>query len=259
MQKYYRAMAILRPIPKAATAGRIAGMFGVGTTGLGPLAGLMGGAVGPGADEAEEYMTILQSFAFNVALIEHHHLSPKLFEPISLPILSRLEYQDPRWRAYKKMQKWFSCEYSTKTGNVSLYFKAKTPAEAENILEYYIDDLREKLRYREVQSASAAIDSLKTEARVTPDALLQTQLYELIAKQMQQLRLAQVEADFAFTVLEPPASPDKPYSPKIFLYTLISGFLAFILVVPLIVFRAALRSANNSHYVQAKSSDKPEY
>src|SRR5215469_2244857 len=150
LQEYFRAIAIIRPIPKAATAGRIAGMFGVGGGSLNSLTGLMGGAVGPGADEAQEYMTILESFAFNTALIERHHLNPKLFEPSSFPLLWLLEHKDPRWRAYKKMRKWFTCEYSIKTGNVTLYFKAKTPTEAERILGYYIDDLREKLRNREV-------------------------------------------------------------------------------------------------------------
>jgi hypothetical protein len=240
LHKYYRAIAILRPIPKAATASRIAGMFGVGGSTLSPLAGLMGGTTGPGADEAQEFMTILQSFVFNTTLIERHHLDPRLFEPV--PLLSALEYQDPRWRAYRRMQKWFSCEYSIKTGNITLYFDAKTPAEAERILGYYVDDLRGKLRNREVQSAGAAIESMKAEARVTSDALLQTQLYELIAKQMQQLRLAQVEADFAFTVLEPPAAPDKPHSPRVFLDSALVGILAFVISATFVIFRAVART-----------------
>jgi hypothetical protein len=59
LPKYYRAVAILRPIPKVATAGRIAGMFGIGDIGVSPLASLMGSSDGPGADKAQEYMTIL--------------------------------------------------------------------------------------------------------------------------------------------------------------------------------------------------------
>src|SRR5215469_4689779 len=48
LHQWYRAIAILRPVPKAATAGRIAGMFGAGgATALSPFMGLMGGAVGP--------------------------------------------------------------------------------------------------------------------------------------------------------------------------------------------------------------------
>ena len=228
MRKSYRAFAVLRPVPKAASAGRIAGLFGSMGAGSSPLAALMGAEGGPGADEAQEYMTILQSFAFNTSLIARHHLDGALFKPSSNPLIAMMEDKDPRWRSYKRMMKWFFCDYSIKTGNITLYFRAQTPAEAETILGFYVDDLREKLRSREVTSAAAAIDSMKAQARETPDALLQAQLYGLIATQMQELRLAQVEADFAFTVLEPPAAPDKPYSPNILLDSAIAGFLALV-------------------------------
>jgi LPS O-antigen subunit length determinant protein (WzzB/FepE family) len=244
-KKYYRAIAIIRPIPKSATAGRITGMFGISGTSLSPLANLMGGGLGPGADEAQEYMTILQSFAFNTTLTERHHLDPKHFQA-TWPLLSMIEDKDPRWRAYDRMQKWFSCEYSMKTGNLNLYFKARTPADAERILGYFVDDLREKLRSREVQSASAAIDSMKAEARVTSDALLQSQLYELIAKQTQQLKLAQVEADFAFAVLEPPAAPDRAYSPSVVLDSAVMGLLVLIFSAVFAVWREAV-SSNTGH------------
>lgn len=244
MRPYYRAVAIIRPVPKAASAGRIVGLIGGVPTagvGLGSMAGLMGGA-GAGADEAQEYMTILQSFAFNTALIERHRLDHELFRPHRFPPLSWLDYRNPKWRAYKRMMKWFWCDYSPKTGNITLYFKARTPAEAEKILGFYIDDLREKLRNREVQSASAAIESMKTEARVTSDALLQTQLYELIAKQMQQRKLAQVEADFAFSLLEPPAAPDKADSPRIVLDGAVAGLLAFFVACGAVLIREARRA-----------------
>jgi len=228
MRQTYRATAILRPVAKAATAGRIAGMFGeMGSGTLNPLA-MLAGAGGEGSSEAEEYMTILQSFAFNTALIERHNLSEELSRPSSNPILAWFQSKDLRWRRYRTLSHRFDCEYSLKTGNLTLYFVAKTPAKAE------------KLRSREVQGAAAAIGSMKDEARVTPDALLQAQLYELIAKQMQQLKLAQVEADFAFTVLEPPAAPDKPYSPNVLLDAAVAGFLMFILATAFVTFRKAV-------------------
>jgi len=249
LTRYYRAMAIIRPVAKAATAGRIVGMFGgAGGAGLSPLSGLMG-IGGPGSEEAQEYMTILQSFAFNTALINQHQLAPELTRSSSNPILAQIENQDPRWRAYKRMMKRFSCEYSSKTGNITLYFTAKTPAKAERILSYYVDDLREKLRTREVQGASAAVESMKAEARVTSDALLQTQLYDLIAKQMQQLKLAQVEADFAFTVLEPPAAPDKKYSPSVLLDSAVAGFLALVFSALFVVFREIKRQVDKGRHV----------
>src|SRR5262249_12461961 len=147
-------------------------------------------------------------------LVERYHLDD-MYKPIWLPLPTILRSKDPRWRAYRRMKKAFSCYYSNQTGNISLYFEAKSPERAQRILGYYVNDLREKLRNQEVQNAESAINSMKAEARTTSDALLQSQLYELIAKQMQQLKLAEVEADFAFSVLEPPIAPDRAYSPSV--------------------------------------------
>ena len=211
MTRSYRAMAILRPTLKLATQGRLAGL--VVPDNLGSFSGLMGGRA---ADEAAEYTTILQSFVFTTALIEHHHVAQR---PAGI-LLTSLSYlgsgeSDPQWQRYRLMESQFSCEYSPKTGSIALYYEDRSAADAQRILNYYIDDLRDQLRRREVQDATTAIGSLKTEARAASDYLLQTQLYELIARQMQQLELAQVQADFAFAVLEPPIAPRRAYRPSI--------------------------------------------
>lgn len=226
MHKTYRATSILRPTPKAAMQNRLSGLMGGFGGALGGVAGLMGG--GAGSDEAEEYMTILKSFAFSVAMAQRHGLGPERFERTSSWLPFFHQDGDPRWRAYHTLERRFSCEYSLKTGNMTLYYEDRSPAGAERVLRYYIDDLREKLRGREVQEATAAIDSMKAEARATSDSLLQTQLYELIAKQIQQRKLAQVQADFAITVLEPPIAPDKPYKPMVLLDTFLAAMLALI-------------------------------
>ncbi|MGO9452560.1 MAG: hypothetical protein ACLQDV_16205 [Candidatus Binataceae bacterium] len=217
LQKTYRATGILRPTSKSELQGRVSGTMGGLIGNLGSVSSLMGGL---GSEEAQEYMTILKSFAFNTALVERHHLGAQLSKP-------GFGSGDPRWRAYMRLMKRFSCEYSTRAGNLTLYFEDSSESSAERVLGFYIDDLRERLRGREVQDATAAIDSLKQEARVSSDALLQTQLYELIAKQTQQLKLAQVEADFAFRVLEPPMGPDKPYRPRVLVDVILAGLAAF--------------------------------
>jgi hypothetical protein len=223
--KSYRAMAILRPTPKLTTQGRLAGL--VVPDNLGSFAGLMGGRA---ADEAAEYTTILQSFVFTNALIDRHHVAPKpagiSFNPLSY--LGSGE-SDPQWQRYRLMESRFSCEYSPKTGNIALYYEDRSAADAQRILNYYIDDLRDQLRRSEVQDAATAIDSLKIEARSASDYLLQTQLYELIARQMQQLELAQVQADFAFNVLEPPIAPRRAYRPSIPLNCSLGAILGAIL------------------------------
>jgi hypothetical protein len=72
-----------------------------------------------------------------------------------------------------------------------------------------------------ISGAAAAIESMDAEANMTPDAVLPSELYELVAKQVQRMKMAQVEADFAFRVLDPPAASDKPYRPSVLLNSML--------------------------------------
>ena len=108
----------------------------------------------------------------------------------------------------------FSTEYDFKSGNLTLYFMDPSPDEAQKVLGYYLDSLREKLRNEEVQAGASAAASLEEEVRKSSDALLQTQLYELMARQIQREKMAEVQSDFAFKLVEPPVVPDNYYAPK---------------------------------------------
>lgn len=134
----------------------------------------------------------------------------------------------PKWAVNRVQKKRFECEYSIQTGNITLYFEDKNRAKAERILGYYVNDLRDLLRAREIRATSDAIDSLEAEAASTPDELLRAQRYDLVAKQVQLKKVAQVEADFAFRVLDPPAASDKPYRPSVLLDCLMVALLTAI-------------------------------
>jgi hypothetical protein len=230
LPKWYRADAVIRPIATPAVESRIAGFLG-GLGGVGASGGLNGLAAsigGGGSSDAEEYTAILRGFQFNISLSQRHHLPDDLLKSSSglLGMLAFRASTDPKWKIYRTLAKRFDCEYSVKTGNITLNFITRNRKEAEIILGYYIDDLRHLLRTREVGSASSAIDSLEEEANGTPDSLLRSELYDLVAKQVQRKKIAQVEADFAFRVLDPPAASDQPYRPMIVLDTFLAGMLA---------------------------------
>lgn len=178
LQKSYRATAILNPESKqlkASAGGRFAEMMSGG--GLAELLG--GGMAGEAEKNAQEYMSILDSFAFTIALAERHR-------PVADFALEANDGEPPRspWRLYKLINGNFSSDYDFKTGNLSLFFVADSREQAQRILGYYIDDLREKLRAREVQNSALAVASLREEVNRTSDSLLQGQLYELMATQL---------------------------------------------------------------------------
>ncbi len=235
--RWYHASAILRPVNANAVEGRITGSLGGlggGFTGLGGLAESLGGG---GASDADEYIAILSGFGFSTDLSERHHLASELLKPSWWQnILDYRGPKSPKWRVYRKLQERFDCVYSHSTGNMALSFTATSPTDAEKILGYYIDDLRDLLRAREINGASAAIDSLRAEALGTADPVLRSELYILEAKQLERRKMAQVEADFAFRVLDPPAAPDKKYRPRISFDCAVAGLLtalatAFIVLV----------------------------
>ena len=248
--KWYRATAVIRPISTPAVESRITGLIGglgggaLGGGGLGGLAASLGGG---GSSDAEEYIAILRGFQFNVTLSEHHHLSSELLRPSVLSVLKFWAGRDQRWKIYRTLEKQFGCDYSVKTGNITISFITRDRKDAERTLGYYIDDLRDLLRSREVIGALSAIESMKEEANSTPDSLLRAELYELVAKQVQRKKMAQVEADFAFRVLDPPAASDKPYQPNVPLDCSVIGFLTALAITSFVSLRCRPYEASTLH------------
>ncbi|GEM_PF-536014 len=228
--KWYKAEALIRPVAQSAIQARLAGMVGGFGGGLGDVSGFLGFGE---SNDAEEYIAILKSFDFSVALVRRHHLEASLlkYEQGSGPkgFLSLVGIRSPsdrQWQIYRILEQRFDAFYSIRTGNITLSYIDDDRQRAQQILRFYVDDLRDLLRKRTIEDTSAAIKSMIAEADATPDTLLQARLYELIARQMQQRKLAEVEADFAFRVIDPPAASDKPYSPRVLFDSALAGLLA---------------------------------
>jgi uncharacterized protein involved in exopolysaccharide biosynthesis len=228
LTKWYRAEAIIRPVSRSSIQNRLSSVGALPISGIGSLFSAAN------SSEAEEDMTILKSYAFQLALAERHDLKQDLLRthlPAWVSLILPAPGNDVRrikWREYKALQKRFSCEYRTKTENITIYFLGRDPHQAEATLGYFIDDLREKLRKQEIDRTSAALDSLNQQVATISDAMLQQRLYELVAKQIQERTLAKVQADFAFTVLEPPISSYKPYAPDPLIYGFAGGALGLL-------------------------------
>jgi LPS O-antigen subunit length determinant protein (WzzB/FepE family) len=235
--KWYQATAIIEPVPAGAVENRVEG--GMGGIGAGGMATLL---LTSGSDsQAQEYMTILRSFSFNTEIAMKHNLTPILLsdESAEKPKTER----ELRMRLFEAQKSRFAVDYSIQARSLNVHYIDRDPIVAQQILQYYLDDLRGLLRQEAIANATAAIDSLEKEAKHTGDPLLSDQLYSLVARQVQRQKLAQVEADFAFRVLEPPISPDRPYWPR----ARITCFIA-LLFVPMIMGAGILVLASLSRW-----------
>jgi hypothetical protein len=221
LTKWYQAIAIIKPMTPQQTAGHLQGFLGGGNMGM--LSDFVGSQYN--SDAAQEYITILTSFSFVTAMVERHHLEAEI-----MPSLKANRDLDARqWAIYRIMLGRLRCDYSVKNSSMTLSFEDPSRERARRILGFAIDDLRERLRSREVRNAADAADSLTEQLKRIPDTFLAREINDLIATQIQRQQLAEVEADFAFTVLQPPVSPDLPVWPRVMVNALGAGLIALIL------------------------------
>jgi hypothetical protein len=224
--KWYRAQAVITPVPPDTS---LASSIGLGT----------GGAVGASATAsllsltgendsltiAQQYIAIMKSYAFTTALIAHYDLLPRLLrgrDSRAKPLSS--------WQQYRLVADRFETVWDYKSDDLQLYFSDPDREQARLILGYYLESLRDKVRSEEVRGAAAAAASLEDEIRKTSDVLLQNQLYELVARQIEREKLAQIQADFAFKVIEPPVVPDHYYEPAVRRDAALASALTFFLL-----------------------------
>lgn len=233
MTRWYRAEAIIRPVNASVVQNRISGLLG-GFGGLG--AKLLGSEA---SNPASEYMPILKSFQFTTRLVAEHHLKNHLDSRRVVASKDGAAVAD--WARYDEMRKRFTCEFSIRTGNLTLYYKDPDRSMAGKILGFYISDLRALLRSEQIRDTREAIASLRAETRDTEDTLLQTELYELLARQLQQQKLAQVDADFAFRVLQAPTTPIRPYRPDVVRDIALAGVMTLMLALMAVVVMASRR------------------
>lgn len=216
MPRWYQATAMIRPSSDSAIGKQLS------LGGELPLQGLGEAMLGGGLSEkAEEYVAILSSFAFNLDLVKRHHLEGAFRTSHWWSLYPR----DPEWEIYRTLQRRFNADYSYRTNMITLSLTSRSRAEAARVLGYYVDDLRAQLRERELHSTGLAINAIADQVSKTGDALLQNRLYELMAEQIKRNRLAQVQADYSFTVIAPPAAPDRPYRPLVEVDCLLIGLI----------------------------------
>jgi hypothetical protein len=228
MHPKYKAEAMIRPVSQE--GGGLSGLLQ--STGLMQGNATLGNAITSPPDP-NEIEAILESYAFTTAMVEQEHLEPRLFKG-SHSLRNLFPFLGPRkprtpYSLYLLMSGRFDCDNSLRTGNMTLSFIDKDPELARTILDFYITRLRDQVRAQTVRDTKAALRSLENEVARTADPLLRDQMYQLIALQMQQVKTAQANADFAFKVLEPPYVPPNPYAPSVLLDSFVAGVLGFMM------------------------------
>jgi hypothetical protein len=246
MTRWYQAVTLLRPASQEPQSS-----FSLGTilnSVTGPAAGPLGNLFGSTAQDAQELLALLGAVDFNANLAQRYKLAPiitrhkTIMARLSLAIIGGDSQKSlSRWTLYRLMQSRLDASYDDITGNFTVKFMDPDPIEAQRILSLYLESLRQKLRDRAVVGSAAAIKALETAAATTSDSLMVGQLDQLLAQQLQQLGTAEVQADFAFVVIDPPTVPPTPYSPRPLIDTAAAGILTPFLLCLWLMGRERLR------------------
>jgi hypothetical protein len=242
MKPRYQATALIRPNAQAGATAGLAGLAAMvlgGSSsggGLSSMFGGGGGGNGPSYHDPQELIAITQSFAFTEALLADNHLESKIAKP-RRGLMLRLRGPRPRWKLYKIMSRRFYCDFSVRTGNLTMTFIDRDPALARFILGQYIDRLRAQLRKEELESTKLAVKSLEDQAERSADSVLRAQLYGILAQQFELEKTAEMNADFAFEVIEAPVVPSTPYAPWRIIDPLAVGFLLSLIIVAYLFLR----------------------
>jgi hypothetical protein len=251
--KWYRAQAIVTPVQPEASLSMGTGAAGDMVDGLGGgIASILSGGGADTVTLAQRYTAIMNSYAFTTDLVSKYHLEHNI-----IGVRSPNAPTVTKWSVHTMIADRFNTEYDYKSGNLTLYFLDPSPAEAQRVLGFYLDSLRDKLRNEEVQAGASAAASLEEEVRKTSDALLQTQLYELMARQIQREKLAQVQSDFAFKVVEPPVVPDNYFAPRARRNATLAASITFAIVCLWILASDFVRRAK-ADFAAVNQTDIPE-
>jgi uncharacterized protein involved in exopolysaccharide biosynthesis len=209
--------------------------------GLAAIAGLAGGESGQRAEAVQ----MLQSQILARDFIRENNLRPVLYPT---------DWDESR-QAWKGREKTLNDAVELfdhrvrnviedrRTGLVTLRITWREPVQAAAWANELVRRANDELRRRAVARAQGAIDYLKREARAAETVEVQQSLYRLMEDQYKTLLLANVSADYAFSVIDPAVAADPKHYvfPRRGLFTFGGFFFGLVLALVFAFLEAAQR------------------
>lgn len=243
--EWYRSEALLAPADEKSTT-QLGGQ-------LGGLAALAGVTVG-GGDSAES-LAVLGSREFAREFIEDFELLPVFFSDAWEVARGRWLDDDPEeWPDIRDAVKFFhdnvlKVSQDRRTNFVTLGVEWTDPVRATRWADELVKRLNMRLRERALIEAEANVEYLQSELAKTGVVTLQQSIGSLLENELQKLMLARGNEEFAFRVLDSPATPKRRVRPNRPLIaaagTLLGGMLAVVSVFLAHALRAETRASGH--------------
>jgi uncharacterized protein involved in exopolysaccharide biosynthesis len=178
------------------------------TNQLGGLASLVGVNLGGGAGGPNrDYQALLKSRHLAEEFVVRHQLIPVLFPDAKKP--------PTLWFTVRKFREGgiLTIRDDKKTGLTIVEIDWTDPEVAARWANDYVALANEELRARAIKDSRASIDYLNAQIAQTAVVELQKVMYNLIESNTKTLMLANVRAEYAFSVIDPAVKPEERSTP----------------------------------------------
>ncbi len=224
MPKVYESKAVIVPVVPVEDQGggmsAVAAQFGITT---------------PQSSNLSEIVSLLKSDILMQKVMDRGKFYDVLFEKDDLKGKTENERI---WKGIRILkEKILQVKENKKDNIITMSAQYKDPAIAQNIASATLSELTEYMTAEAKRVAEANKAYLESQINSTADPFIRTNVYGLIARQIQTAMLAEAKENYAFKVIDPPRVPDKKIKPKRTLMVV----LAFIVSLFLGIFLAFAR------------------
>lgn len=205
---------------------------------IGAAASLFGVDIGSG--QASSNLPFLQSRAVVENFIIENDLLPVLFEDLDEEVFAELTQDQLIYAAVTEfLNEVLTINQDLASGLIEVIIRWKDPEIAYQWNLGLIELANREIRDNDLRLAENFYSYLNSELSATNSVELRQSIASMIEAQMQTIMLANADAEYAFTYIDPPRIPDMRAYPRRSLMVILS-FIAslFVSVIVLLVFRA---------------------
>ncbi|RLP54406.1 MAG: hypothetical protein D6160_10245 [Ketobacter sp.] len=256
-------------MPNQALEGRFPGALTGALGSIGSLAGI-DLAAGVGTSPTDKALAILVSRDFLYDFIETEHLKQIMFQDkwdessgewkkVSYwqSLLQNIGLQRKRLTAEPSMElahlafidEHFTYSQNPKTNLVTLKIYAPDGELAQKLNSRIVSKLNDAVRTRDIEQAESSLRYLKNRIKNELSVEIQQALYSLIESESKKLMMANISAEYAFSIIDTPSSSDIPKGPRRLLYAIGGGVIGLLFAFFLLVFRRYLQAVKSENLI----------
>lgn len=169
------------------------------------------GFAGPEQSQKTEIMGLLRSSFLRERMIRKYNLLSVLFKPGRL----KGKTEDEQiWMGLRFLHRNLQVTARQKDNTIEIVMHFEDKKIVADVVRYALLELIDVMSAEERRVAEGNKRHLESAIDQTPDPLVRTSIYNLIAKQVEKSAMAQATENFAFKVLDPPRTPDQRVSPR---------------------------------------------